>query len=53
MAAQFFANSNLRIGYAYDFSIGALQGYSGGTHEISVGYFFNRKSLRMGTPRYF
>ncbi|MBT2563108.1 type IX secretion system membrane protein PorP/SprF [Pedobacter sp. ISL-68] len=53
VVAQFFANSNLRIGYAYDFSIGPMQGYSGGTHEISVGYFFNRKSLRMGTPRYF
>jgi type IX secretion system PorP/SprF family membrane protein len=53
VAAQFFANSNFRIGYAYDFSVGALKGYSGGTHEISIGYFFNRKSLRMGTPRYF
>ncbi|MBB6237055.1 type IX secretion system PorP/SprF family membrane protein [Pedobacter sp. AK013] len=53
VAAQFFASSNLRIGYAYDFSIGPLQGYSGGTHEISIGYFFNRKSLRMVTPRYF
>lgn len=53
VAAQFFAGSNLRIGYAYDFSIGPLQGYSGGTHEISIGYFFKRKSLRMVTPRYF
>ena len=52
-AAQFFASSNLRIGYAYDFSIGPLQGYSGGTHEISVGYFFNKKSIRLMTPRYF
>lgn len=53
VAAQFFASNNLRIGYAYDFSVGALKGYSGGTHEISIGYFFNRKTLRMGTPRYF
>jgi type IX secretion system PorP/SprF family membrane protein len=52
-AAQFFASSNLRIGYAYDFSIGALQGYSGGTHEISIGYLFNKKSIRLMTPRYF
>ncbi|WP_316805272.1 type IX secretion system membrane protein PorP/SprF [Pedobacter nototheniae] len=52
-AVQVFPNQNLRIGYAYDFSIGPLQGYSSGTHEISVGYFFNRKNVRMLTPRYF
>lgn len=52
-ALEFFANSNLKIGYAYDFSIGPLQGYSGGTHEISIGYYFKIKKLRMLTPRYF
>jgi len=52
-AIQLFPNNNFRIGYAYDFSIGALQGYSGGTHEISVGYFFKNKNTRMLTPRYF
>ncbi len=52
-AIQLFPNQNMRIGYAYDFSIGPLQGYSSGTHEISIGYFFNRKNVRMFTPRYF
>lgn len=52
-AVQLMPNSNLRIGYAYDFSIGPLQGYSSGTHEISLGYFFNRKNIRLATPRYF
>lgn len=52
-AIQLFPMKSLRIGYAYDFSIGPLQGYSGGTHEISVGYFFDRKNTRMVTPRYF
>lgn len=52
-AVQIFPTQNLRIGYAYDFSIGPLQGYSSGTHEISIGYFFNRKNARMLTPRYF
>ncbi|MFC3560307.1 PorP/SprF family type IX secretion system membrane protein [Pedobacter jamesrossensis] len=52
-AIQIFPTSNLRLGYAYDFSIGPLQGYSSGTHEISLGYFFNRKNVRMTTPRYF
>ncbi|QPH39337.1 PorP/SprF family type IX secretion system membrane protein [Pedobacter endophyticus] len=52
-AVQVFPNQNFRIGYAYDFSIGPLKGYSGGTHEISIGYFFNRRDIRMLTPRYF
>jgi len=52
-AIQFLPTDNLRLGYAYDFSIGPLQGYSSGTHEISVSYFFNRKDVRMVTPRYF
>jgi type IX secretion system PorP/SprF family membrane protein len=52
-AVQLFATTNLRIGYAYDFSIGPLQGYSGGTHEISIGYFFTIRDTRMRSPRYF
>ena len=52
-AIQVFPTENLRIGYAYDFSIGPLQGYSSGTHEISLGYFFNRRDIRMRTPRVF
>lgn len=52
-AIQLFPNQNIRVGYAYDFSIGPLQGYSSGTHEISISYFFNNRNLRMLTPRYF
>jgi type IX secretion system PorP/SprF family membrane protein len=52
-AIQIMGSSNIRIGYAYDFSIGPLQGYSGSTHEISIGYTFPRKNQRMLTPRYF
>jgi len=52
-AVQFLPTENFRIGYAYDFSIGPLQGYSAGTHEISISYLFNRKYTRMLTPRYF
>ncbi|WEK18272.1 MAG: type IX secretion system membrane protein PorP/SprF [Candidatus Pedobacter colombiensis] len=53
IAVQFLTTENFRIGYAYDFSIGPFQGYSGGTHEISISYLFNRKNTRMLTPRYF
>ncbi len=52
-AAQFFANDNFRIGYAYDFSVGGLRSYSGGTHEISIGYTIGRNYVRMSNPRYF
>lgn len=52
-ALQIFSIKNLRIGYAYDFVVGPLQGYSSGTHEISIGYSFKRKNIRMLTPRYF
>jgi type IX secretion system PorP/SprF family membrane protein len=53
VATQIFATSNIRIGYAYDISVGPLQRYSGGTHEISVSYFFNRRNERIVNPRYF
>lgn len=52
-AIQIFPTSNMRVGYAYDFSMGAMRGYSNGTHELSIGYFFNRKKVRMLSPRYF
>ncbi|MDQ0966460.1 type IX secretion system PorP/SprF family membrane protein [Flavobacterium sp. W4I14] len=52
-AIQIFPSEKLRIGYGYDFSIGPLQGYSGGTHEISIAYSFIRQNLRLATPRVF
>ncbi|TCD18114.1 type IX secretion system membrane protein PorP/SprF [Pedobacter psychrodurus] len=52
-AIQIFPSEKLRIGYGYDFSIGPLQGYSGGTHEISIAYSFIRQNVRMTTPRVF
>lgn len=51
---DFFATENIRIGYAYDQTISRLSGYSGGSHEISVGVVVNPKRvLKMLTPRYF
>lgn len=52
-AVQFMATDNFRVGYAYDFALGSLQTYGGGTHEISISYLFNKKNTRMLTPRYF
>jgi type IX secretion system PorP/SprF family membrane protein len=53
--AEFFANDNLRIGYAYDYMYNGLSNYQRGTHEISIGYSFNSRKARMRvlSPRYF
>ncbi|MCX3267529.1 type IX secretion system membrane protein PorP/SprF, partial [Pedobacter agri] len=52
-AIQIFPSEKLSIGYGYDFSIGPLQGYSGGTHEISIAYSFIKPNIRIATPRVF
>lgn len=52
-AIELFPAENLRVGYAYDVSVGPLQKYSGGTHEISIGFYFKTRKSRMLSPRYF
>jgi type IX secretion system PorP/SprF family membrane protein len=41
-----------KVGYAYDYSIGAIKNYNGGTHEIMLNYFFGKLS-HAPTPRFF
>lgn len=53
LATEIFPVKHIRVGYAYDFSVGPLKKHSGGTHEISLNYFFRLKQSRMTTPRYF
>ena len=43
----------LRLGYAYDFTMTDIKDYSSGTHEITLGYDFGYDILKMKTPRYF
>ena len=52
-AVELFPKPNIRIGYAYDFSDGPLRTYSSGSHEISIAFSFNRRNVRMLTPRVF
>lgn len=47
------AASNFRLGYSFDYSLNSLHTYTGGTHEISIGYIINRQKQRTLTPRYF
>ncbi len=39
---EVFATPQLRIGYAFDYDLNKFQTYNNGTHEISIGYYFNR-----------
>ncbi|WP_345953831.1 type IX secretion system membrane protein PorP/SprF [Mucilaginibacter sp. PAMB04168] len=52
-AMEVFPVENLRVGYAYDISVGPLKGYSSGTHEISIGFYIRTQKARMLTPRFF
>lgn len=50
---EVMATSNLRVGYSFDHSLSGVQNHTGGSHEISVGYLFERQKRRVRTPRYF
>lgn len=51
--AEFFVEERFRFGYSFDYSMSALSGYSGGTHEISISMSFSTKSERRGNFCYF
>ena len=41
----FNANTNLFIGYAYDFHFAALAGYTSGSHELILSYTIPNSTL--------
>jgi type IX secretion system PorP/SprF family membrane protein len=46
----------IKVGYAYDYAIGAIRGYSGGSHEIMISAQFegfNKTRVTPKTPRIF
>ncbi len=43
----------LRLGYAYDYSVSRLRLYHNGTHEIMLNYDFRYGKKSYATPRYF
>lgn len=46
------ATERLNVGYAYDYVISALSGYTGGTHEIVLGYDIVKDNSKFLTPRF-
>lgn len=43
---------NINIGYAYDYMMSALNGYTNGSHELVVGYDIIRENNKIVTPRF-
>jgi len=42
----------IRIGYSYDYSLGAIRTYAGGSHELFVGFDFNLSRKKVISTRY-
>ncbi|HYH57164.1 MAG TPA: PorP/SprF family type IX secretion system membrane protein, partial [Anseongella sp.] len=49
--AEVFVTDQLRIGYAFDYSLNALRDYNYGTHELSMGYYIDRERRRTAADR--
>ena len=46
-------NPQLRMGYAFDYNISAMQNYAGSTHEVMLGYDLDMSRGRIVHPRFF
>jgi len=44
-------NKTLRVSYNYDMVVGKLSGYTGGSHEIALGYSFGRGGAKEEEPK--
>lgn len=50
---EIFATENLRIGYAHDRNLNALQDFRTNSHEFSLGYYITPRKVSMKNPRWF
>lgn len=51
--AQYHITNGLSVGYAYDYPLSILRDYSGGSHEIMLGFEFGNQVRGIRSPRYF
>ena len=51
--AQYHITNDFTIGYSYDYPLSTLNNYSGGSHEIMLGFDFGNKMKGVRSPRYF
>lgn len=53
LLTEIYLTDQIRIGYAYDYSLMPLRQYGNGTHEFSLGYCFRPiRSSKMLSPRF-
>ena len=50
---MYYLTESFNVGYAYDYTLNAIQNYSSGSHEIMLSYKFKSKSKGYMSPRYF
>lgn len=50
---EYQISRKFRVGYSYDYTLGPLNNYSSGSHEIMLGYDFGFPVTKMKSPRYF
>ncbi len=43
MMFELFVSNSFKVGYSYDYSLNKLRDYNFGSHEISAGFYINRK----------
>lgn len=53
LLAQYNITNDFSIGYAYDYPLSPLHNYSGGSHEIMLGYLLGKPVKGIRSPRYF
>lgn len=50
---MYHVSKQLRIGYAYDYSLTNMGNYNPSTHEVLIGYEFLHRNKSFRSPRYF
>ena len=53
LVMEYFVLPSMRIGYAYDYNLNALNSYRTESHELSVGVYLNRQRKIIYNPRWF
>ena len=53
LVMEYFVSPSMRVGYAYDYNLNALNSYRTESHELSVGVYLNRQRKIIYNPRWF
>jgi len=53
LVMEYFVLPSMRIGYAYDYNLNAINSYRTESHELSVGVYLNRQRKIIYNPRWF